>query len=71
MDVAMLGLTILLLLPQANITPVSFYPLRPNHGMVYSVPDQYTEEEFRDCMERLANSDMESAEVARKILESI
>lgn len=37
--------------------------------MDITIPDGYTEEEVREMMERLADSDLESAEVARKIAE--
>ena len=37
--------------------------------MEYTIPEGYTEDEFREMMERLADSDLKSAEVARKITE--
>lgn len=39
--------------------------------MEYSIPEGYTEQEFREMMEQVAYSDMESAEIARLILDSL
>lgn len=53
------------------MTPPRFNPFATNTGMEYSIPEGYTEEEFRGLMEQLADSGLNSADVARQIVESL
>lgn len=53
------------------MTPLPYSVFGTNVGMEYTTPEGYTEDEFREMMERLADSELNSADVARQIVESL